>query len=73
VNFAQILPAALVNAVPANVQGTGIPVGIDCTPISVLGVGGNKCEQQTVCCTNNEFVSLSAARREDCLHDLFGM
>ncbi|TFK64404.1 fungal hydrophobin [Pluteus cervinus] len=33
-------------------------VGINCTPVSVLGVGGNSCSAQPVCCTNNHFNGL---------------
>ncbi|KAF5367355.1 hypothetical protein D9615_010275 [Tricholomella constricta] len=36
-------------------------VGVNCTPISVIGVGGNSCTQQTVCCTDNSFNGLIAA------------
>ncbi|KAG7442149.1 fungal hydrophobin [Guyanagaster necrorhizus] len=32
-----------------------VPVGISCTPISVIGAGGNSCTEQTVCCENNNF------------------
>ncbi|KAG6374173.1 fungal hydrophobin [Boletus reticuloceps] len=31
------------------------PLGLTCNPISVIGVGGNSCSQQTVCCDNNNF------------------
>ncbi|PBK98606.1 hydrophobin-251, partial [Armillaria gallica] len=29
--------------------------GVTCSPISVIGVGGNSCSAQTVCCENNSF------------------
>ncbi|GJE93626.1 fungal hydrophobin-domain-containing protein [Phanerochaete sordida] len=29
-----------------------IPVGLDCDPISVIGVGGNSCSATPVCCSN---------------------
>ncbi|ESK88564.1 hydrophobin 2 [Moniliophthora roreri MCA 2997] len=33
-------------------------VGLNCNPISVIGVGGNSCTQQPVCCTGNNFNGL---------------
>ncbi|KAF8161403.1 hydrophobin-251 [Crassisporium funariophilum] len=33
-------------------------VGLTCNPISVLGLGGNSCSSQPVCCTNNQFNGL---------------
>ncbi|KAK0471141.1 fungal hydrophobin-domain-containing protein [Armillaria novae-zelandiae] len=30
-------------------------VGLTCSPISVIGVGGTSCSSQTVCCENNSF------------------
>ncbi|SJL14496.1 related to Hydrophobin-3 [Armillaria ostoyae] len=30
-------------------------VGLTCTPITVLGVGGTQCNNQVVCCNNNNF------------------
>ncbi|KAF9547857.1 hydrophobin-251 [Agrocybe pediades] len=30
-------------------------IGISCSPISVIGIGGNSCSAQPVCCTNNSF------------------
>ncbi|KAL0570329.1 hypothetical protein V5O48_011625, partial [Marasmius crinis-equi] len=35
-------------------------VGVTCSPISVLGAGGNKCASQTVCCENNSFNGIVA-------------
>ncbi|KAH9476556.1 Fruiting body protein SC1 [Psilocybe cubensis] len=33
-------------------------VGINCSPISVVGVVGNSCNTQPVCCTDNSFNGL---------------
>ncbi|KAK0434465.1 hydrophobin 2 [Armillaria borealis] len=30
-------------------------VGLTCTPITVLGVGDTQCNNQAVCCNNNNF------------------
>lgn len=37
--------------------------GITCTPITIVGVGSTACNQQTVCCQNNTFVSVHLAAR----------
>ncbi|KAL0948210.1 hypothetical protein HGRIS_010816 [Hohenbuehelia grisea] len=37
-------------------------VGVTCSPISVIGVGGNSCTAQPVCCTGNSFVSQSDSK-----------
>ena len=40
-------------------QGLDVPVGLDCSPITVVGVGaGNQCSANTVCCQNNNVVSI---------------
>ncbi|KAF8068979.1 hydrophobin [Lyophyllum atratum] len=36
---------------------TGL-VGVTCTPITVIGGGGNSCSAQPVCCTGNSFSGL---------------
>nr|CAA12392.1 POH2 hydrophobin [Pleurotus ostreatus]CAA74987.1 hydrophobin [Pleurotus ostreatus] len=41
-------------------QGVAVPVGLTCNPITVIGVGGNSCSAQTVCCENNNFSGLIA-------------
>ncbi|KAF6756239.1 hydrophobin-315 [Ephemerocybe angulata] len=38
---------------------TGL-VGATCSPISVIGVPGNSCSAQPVCCTNNTFNGIIA-------------
>ncbi|CAA7262160.1 unnamed protein product [Cyclocybe aegerita] len=35
-------------------------VGLTCNPISVIGLGGNSCSAQPVCCQNNNFNGLVA-------------
>ncbi|KAK0199589.1 hydrophobin 2 [Desarmillaria ectypa] len=30
-------------------------VGLTCSPITVLGIGGTQCSNQVVCCNNNNF------------------
>ncbi|KXN85713.1 Hydrophobin-B [Leucoagaricus sp. SymC.cos] len=32
-----------------------LPVGLDCSPISIIGVPGNQCSAQAVCCKDNKF------------------
>ncbi|KAF8985755.1 fungal hydrophobin-domain-containing protein [Cyathus striatus] len=35
-------------------------IGATCSPISAVGLGGNSCTVQPVCCTNNSFNSVVA-------------
>lgn len=31
-------------------------IGVSCTPINVLPIGGSQCSAQTVCCEDNSYV-----------------
>ncbi|TBU54144.1 fungal hydrophobin-domain-containing protein [Dichomitus squalens] len=35
------------------ILGPDVAVGLTCSPISVIGVGGGSCSANTVCCENN--------------------
>ncbi|KAL1680618.1 fungal hydrophobin-domain-containing protein [Schizophyllum commune] len=37
------------------VLGEVTDIGLHCTPINVLGGGGNQCSAQTVCCKDNSY------------------
>ncbi|THU76411.1 fungal hydrophobin, partial [Dendrothele bispora CBS 962.96] len=52
---AQVLGALNIPVADANV-----PVGLTCTPISLIGVGGTNCASQPVCCKENNFNGLVA-------------
>jgi len=38
-------------------NGLNLGAGLTCSPISIIGIPGNSCTQQPVCCTGNTFVS----------------
>ncbi|KAF5354403.1 hypothetical protein D9758_010747 [Tetrapyrgos nigripes] len=42
------------------IQDLNVLVGINCSPISVIGVGGNSCTAAPVCCEDNTFNGLIA-------------
>ncbi|PPQ77825.1 hypothetical protein CVT25_015319 [Psilocybe cyanescens] len=46
---------ALVGAVVGPITGQ---IGANCSPISAIGIAGNSCTQQPVCCANNDFNGL---------------
>ncbi|CAA7261325.1 unnamed protein product [Cyclocybe aegerita] len=52
--------AKVLGLVGVVVQDVTAIVGLTCDPISVIGVGGNSCTAQPVCCTNNSFKGLVA-------------
>ncbi|KAF5346289.1 hypothetical protein D9758_011495 [Tetrapyrgos nigripes] len=42
------------------IQDLNVLVGVTCSPISVIGVGGDSCSAHPVCCENNNFKGLIA-------------
>ncbi|KAF9556927.1 fungal hydrophobin, partial [Agrocybe pediades] len=52
--------SALLGLLGIVVQDVTAVVGVTCSPISVIGIGGNSCTAQPVCCTNNSFHGLVA-------------
>ena len=50
---------SILDSIGVVVQDVNALVGLDCSPITVVGVGsGSSCDAQAVCCENNSFVSL---------------
>ncbi|KIJ45031.1 hypothetical protein M422DRAFT_167661, partial [Sphaerobolus stellatus SS14] len=47
--------ALLLGLLGVVVHGVDVLVGITCSPINLLAIGGPNCSQQPVCCTNNNF------------------
>ncbi|KAJ8455802.1 hypothetical protein ONZ51_g12329 [Trametes cubensis] len=44
---------ALLGLLGIVLQSLDVLVGLDCSPISVIGVGGGECNANAVCCENN--------------------
>ncbi|OJT07045.1 Fruiting body protein SC3 [Trametes pubescens] len=52
--------SALLSLLGVVVQGVDVLVGLDCSPISVVGIAsGNSCNAHAVCCENNDLVSVA--------------
>ena len=47
--------ASILGLLGVVVQDLDIIVGITCSPLTVIGVGGTSCSAQPVCCENNSF------------------
>ncbi|THU90445.1 fungal hydrophobin [Dendrothele bispora CBS 962.96] len=41
-------------------QDVNVDVGLTCSPVSVIGVGGNSCSASPVCCEDKTFAPLAA-------------
>jgi len=52
--------SALLGLLGIVLQDVNALVGLGCSPISVIGAGGNSCSQQPVCCSNNNFNGIIA-------------
>ncbi|TEB20983.1 fungal hydrophobin [Coprinellus micaceus] len=46
---------ALLGLLGIAVGDVDLLVGLTCSPISIIGLPGNSCSAQPVCCTNNNF------------------
>ncbi|OJT07160.1 Fruiting body protein SC3 [Trametes pubescens] len=45
--------AAILGLLGLVVQGVDVLLGLGCSPISVIGVGGGECDSNVVCCEDN--------------------
>ncbi|EIN10141.1 hydrophobin-251, partial [Punctularia strigosozonata HHB-11173 SS5] len=52
--------STLVSLLGIDLSGVTGQVGMNCSPISGVGVGGNSCNAAPVCCENNSFNGLIA-------------
>ncbi|KAH6904338.1 hydrophobin-251 [Coprinopsis sp. MPI-PUGE-AT-0042] len=52
--------AVLLGLLGIVLQDLNVIVGVTCSPISVIGVPGNSCSGQTVCCSDNSFKGVVA-------------
>ncbi|OCB86232.1 fungal hydrophobin [Sanghuangporus baumii] len=50
--------AALLSILGVVLQGVDVPVGVTCSPITVVGAGSAGCDAAPVCCENNNFNGL---------------
>ncbi|KAK7681895.1 hypothetical protein QCA50_014857 [Cerrena zonata] len=50
--------ATLLESIGVIVQDVNVLLGVTCSPVSVIGVGGDSCSASPVCCENNSFGSL---------------
>ncbi|KAI0823839.1 fungal hydrophobin [Trametes gibbosa] len=46
--------AALLSALGVALQDVSAQIGLDCSPLSVVGVGAAACGAHPVCCENND-------------------
>ncbi|KAI0677508.1 fungal hydrophobin [Trametes maxima] len=50
--------AGLISALNIKLDDVTALVGLDCSPVSVIGAGSNTCASKPVCCKNNSWGSL---------------
>ncbi|KAL5533863.1 SC3_1 [Sanghuangporus baumii] len=50
--------SALLGLLGVVLQGVDVPVGVTCSPITVVGAGSGGCSAAPVCCENNKFNGL---------------
>ncbi|KAI0717352.1 fungal hydrophobin-domain-containing protein [Cerioporus squamosus] len=50
--------AALLGLLGIVLQGANVLLGVDCSPITVVGVGSGACSSTAVCCEDNSFGGL---------------
>ncbi|KAJ3512141.1 hypothetical protein NLJ89_g3696 [Agrocybe chaxingu] len=55
-----LLLGPVLNILGLSIDPINAIVGLTCNPISVIGIGGNSCSAQPVCCQNNTFNGLIA-------------
>ena len=54
--------SALLGLLGIVVQDANVLIGVNCSPITVIGVGsGSSCSAEVVCCSDNSYVSRSTS------------
>ncbi|PAV14910.1 hydrophobin [Pyrrhoderma noxium] len=54
------LVGTLLSLLGVVLEDLNIDIGVTCSPISIIGVGGSDCNASPVCCENNNFNGLIA-------------
>ena len=49
---------AILKAIGVDLSDVNALLGLTCSPINVIGVGGNSCSANPVCCSDNSHVSI---------------